>query len=130
MKTDPRKGCANERELWHWAAVHDLIAHPLMVLTGYSRLSLRFHDFTSHRAWPRPSGPRLVLQRPGTPFGTIRVMDHGNGIYRVHHGHVNHAITTKASSPYEAFGFAFAWFSTLAHEFDGKFALCSEEQQP
>lgn len=53
MKTDPNKGCANEKENMLWAFIHDAIAHPLMALTGYSRWALRFHDYTSHRAWPR-----------------------------------------------------------------------------
>ncbi len=54
MRTDPRKAYANEQEAAFWAALHDLVAHPLMVLTWYSRLSLTFHDWTSRRAWPRP----------------------------------------------------------------------------
>lgn len=53
MKTDPNKGCANERENFFWAFVHDCIAHPLMALTGYAAWALRFHNYTSHRAWPR-----------------------------------------------------------------------------
>lgn len=57
MKTDPNKGCKNEYQRLGWAVLHDLIAHPLMVLTGYSKLSLKFHDFTSHRAWPRREKP-------------------------------------------------------------------------
>lgn len=53
MKTDPNKGCANQEQRLFWALVHDGVAHPFMALTNYSRLSLRFHDFTSHKAWPR-----------------------------------------------------------------------------
>lgn len=53
MKTDPNKGCTNQEERAFWAFLHDGIAHPLMALTGYSKLSLRFHDYTSRRAWPR-----------------------------------------------------------------------------
>lgn len=53
MKTDPNKACDNKKECPWWAALHDGIAHPLMVLTGYSKVSLRFHDWTSRKAWPR-----------------------------------------------------------------------------
>lgn len=53
MRTDPREACANERQRLGWALVHDGLAHPLMALTGYCKLSLRFHDWTSHKAWPR-----------------------------------------------------------------------------
>ena len=53
MKTDPRVACKNIKERWIWAVIHDLIAHPFMALTFYSNLSLRFHDWTSYRAWPR-----------------------------------------------------------------------------
>lgn len=51
--TDPRTACSGLPQRHAWAVLHDLVAHPLMALTGYCRLSLRFHDFTSHWAWPR-----------------------------------------------------------------------------
>lgn len=53
MRTDPRKACANEKENWLWAILHDGIAHPLMALTNYSMASVLFHDWTSQKAWPR-----------------------------------------------------------------------------
>lgn len=53
MKTDPNKGCKNQTEKLGWAILHDLVAHPVMALTGYSNLSMRFHNYTSHKAWPR-----------------------------------------------------------------------------
>lgn len=53
MKTDPNKACTNLEEKAFWAFVHDALAHPLMALTGWSAWSRRFHDYTSHRAWPR-----------------------------------------------------------------------------
>lgn len=53
MRADPRKACANARERLLRAVVHDLIAHPLMALTLYCSLSVRFHDWTSLKAWPR-----------------------------------------------------------------------------
>jgi hypothetical protein len=53
MRTDPRKACVNaeERKLWAW--LHDAIAHPLMALFGWCDWSIRLHDWTSHKAWPR-----------------------------------------------------------------------------
>ena len=51
--TDPRKACANKEERLLWALIHDGLAHPFMAVTGFSRLSLWFHDWTSHKAWPR-----------------------------------------------------------------------------
>lgn len=53
MKTDPNKACSNKKEHLLWALLHDGIAHPFMALTKYSKLSKRFHDFTSQKAWPR-----------------------------------------------------------------------------
>ena len=53
MKTDPNLACANERQRLLWALVHDVLAHPLMGLSAYSKAALRFHDYTSHKAWPR-----------------------------------------------------------------------------
>lgn len=53
MRTDPRKACANVREKLLWAIFHDLVAHPLMAVTLYCSLSVRFHDWTSRKAWPR-----------------------------------------------------------------------------
>lgn len=53
MRTDPRKACANEKESWLWAILHDGIAHPLMALTNYSIASVALHDYTSQKAWPR-----------------------------------------------------------------------------
>jgi hypothetical protein len=52
MKPDPIDACANLDERFGWAVAHDLIAHPLMALSGYSAWSLRFHNWTSRRAWP------------------------------------------------------------------------------
>lgn len=53
MKRDPNAACANTEQRLGWAVLHDLVAHPLMALTGYSRLALKFHDYTSYKAWPR-----------------------------------------------------------------------------
>lgn len=55
MRTDPRDACANERQRLLWALIHDGLAHPLMALTGYCKAAVAFHDWTSHKAWPRES---------------------------------------------------------------------------
>lgn len=52
MKKDPNKACDKPGHLG-WAILHDALAHPFMALTGFSRLGVRFHDWTSHKAWPR-----------------------------------------------------------------------------
>lgn len=122
MRTDPRKACANEREAWFWAAVHDLLAHPLMVLTWYSRPALWLHDWTSRRAWPRPAPPELA--RPAqfvSRFGLLLVEHQGDTFYRVHHGHVDHAVTVQAEGPASAAVKAVGWFDTLAEQLGGQF---------
>ena len=55
MKSDPNAGCPNHGENLAWAIIHDLLAHPLMALTGYGGWAIRFHDYTSRKAWPRDS---------------------------------------------------------------------------
>lgn len=54
MKTDPNEGCNDKEERAGWAFLHDAVSHPFMALTGYSRWSIRFHNYTSNKAWPRP----------------------------------------------------------------------------
>lgn len=53
MRVDPRLACHNNKENKGWALLHDLVAHPFMALTFYSKLSIHFHDYTSYKAWPR-----------------------------------------------------------------------------
>jgi len=36
-----------------WAFIHNLVAHPLLALTGGARWADRFHDYTAGKAWPR-----------------------------------------------------------------------------
>lgn len=62
MRTDPRDACKNERQRLLWAIVHDGLAHPLMVLTGYCKAALRFHDWTSYKAWPRKENMHISPQ--------------------------------------------------------------------
>lgn len=121
-RTDPRAACANEQEQFWWAAVHDLVAHPLMVLTGYSRLSLRFHDWTSHYAWPRLVAPAgAVVQLYCGSYGPVNVSTLSPGVYSVRHPTVAHALVISAGDPVEAIEKAERWFDTLAAEFGGDF---------
>lgn len=53
MKVDPKKLCVVFEESLPWALLHDLVAHPFLALTGYSRSAVRFHDWTSCKAWRR-----------------------------------------------------------------------------
>lgn len=53
MKVDPINHCVKFRQSLPWAIIHDLLAHPFMAMTGYSRIAIEFHNFSSHRAWKR-----------------------------------------------------------------------------
>jgi hypothetical protein len=77
-RADPRKACANEQQRLFWALVHDGLAHPLMALTGYCKPAMRFHDWTSHKAWPRAEpapyvsvGQAVQQLRRGQPFSVV-----------------------------------------------------------
>jgi len=115
VRTDPRKACANEEQLLWWAVVHDLIAHPFMVLTGYSRASIAFHDATSQRAWPRKSvtepGPVFV---PSDRYGLLRVTQTPGGFFQIEHGRIAHRYGVKADNVSDAVEQAEEWFSSLA----------------
>lgn len=125
MKTDPRAACANTEERLLWALVHDGVAHPLMALTNFSRLSLRFHDYTSARAWPRPQ-PRVeepvrcfhVMSR----WGVVTITQDAPGIWRARHPRVAHEYRTCANSAADMLVKADAWFQELADNFGGNFA--------
>lgn len=65
MKTDPNQACANESQRLLWAIIHDALAHPLMVLTGYSKGSLKFHDYTSLKAWARSAKESKITVHTG-----------------------------------------------------------------
>jgi len=52
-KVDPINHCVKFRQNLLWALVHDLVAHPMMAITGYSVLSIKFHNMTSRKAWQR-----------------------------------------------------------------------------
>jgi hypothetical protein len=118
MRTDPRAACANEKELLFWAVVHDLIAHPLMALTGYSKVSLRFHDWTSRYAWPRDKRTYLpVLEAVYSDrFGWLMVESTQPGIFRVTHGLIDHTYGMAAENVSDAVEQAEAWFLSLSED--------------
>jgi hypothetical protein len=53
MKLDPNTACVIFKEDLLWAMIHDLIAHPVMAITFYCKLSIKFHNYTSCKAWKR-----------------------------------------------------------------------------
>ena len=77
MKRDPNAACANADQRLVWALVHDVIAHPLMALTGYCRLALRFHDYTSRKAWPRSTA---VVSAPLDKLLALESVLRANGV--------------------------------------------------
>jgi hypothetical protein len=116
MRTDPRKACANEKQLLGWAIVHDLIAHPFMVATGYSRLSLKFHDATSQRAWPRLAlkNEQRTFTIPSDRFGALQVTRlAARGFYEIQHPLIDHRFVVKAEGVADAADQAEEWFSSL-----------------
>lgn len=118
MKTDPRKACANAEEKRGWAILHDLVAHPLLILTNYSIWSLAFHDYTSHKAWPRTGRKEMTV---ATIYGRLKVIEVSPGVYSVQHGFVAHKIVTTADSALHAVHKALDWFDILAVELGGAF---------
>lgn len=92
MRTDPRAACKNENERALWAFVHDGLAHPLMAITLWSRWTLRFHDWTSRKAWPRRDL---------------------KGFYTFKHPRIDHTVTVKARNKEDAADQAREWFKSL-----------------
>jgi hypothetical protein len=117
MRTDPRKACANEKQLLGWAVIHDLIAHPFMVLTGYSSLSLRLHDATSRMAWPRdtrmPAAFEFVVVESDR-WGPLLVTTVRPNLYQISHPVLAHRFGVKAQDVGDAVEQAEEWFDSLA----------------
>ncbi|WLE58354.1 hypothetical protein GIY62_14590 [Burkholderia plantarii] len=124
MRTDPRAACANARERLLWALLHDGIAHPLMAITNYSSAAVRFHDFTSRRAWPRPGADahtwRMVIV--SSRFGMLAVENPRPRYWIVRHGRARHALGTIATHQAEAIAIAESHFQQLADAFGGTFS--------
>lgn len=125
MRTDPRTACRNTDENLFWAVLHDFVAHPFMVVTNYSATSLRFHDWTSFRAWPRI---RMMVGEPvwlaSAHFGKLKIQLVAEGTYGVSHPKVAHKIVCRAEDAHGALVLADAWFVSLAdhHVGDERFA--------
>lgn len=117
MKTDPSKACPNEEQKFIWAFIHDFVSHPLMALTGWSALSLAFHDWTSHKAWPREM-PVLAGSELEFISGVGKVI-----VYRFVHPKVNHHFVTTGTDKADAQRKANDWFIQLSIEFGGDFTL-------
>lgn len=118
MRTDPREACGNEKELMLWAVIHDAVAHPLMALTFYSNWALRFHDWTSHRAWPRDTRTYLPVSEVvvSPRFGALLVSSTQPGFFRVRHGMIAHTYGMQADDVSDAVSQAEAWFAQLAED--------------
>jgi hypothetical protein len=121
MKTDPREACANAEEKRGWAILHDLVAHPLLILTGYSIWALAFHDYTSHKAWPRQQHKASKETKMPTIYGWLTVKEVAPGVYSIQHGFVAHKFVTTADSALHAVHKALEWFDVLAVEVGGIF---------
>lgn len=122
MRTDPRAACANSEERTFWAFVHDAVCHPLMAFSGWSKWSLRFHDWTSFRAWPRTVGfVKETRLMPSRRWGLLQVTQVMPGFYSIDHPNVDHKVVTTVADFVAAAEFAEAWFDGLAAEFGNRF---------
>jgi hypothetical protein len=119
MRTDPRRACANAQERKLYAFLHDALAHPLMALTGWCGLSIRFHDWTSAHAWPRakPSKLHAAVRVRTVHWGTLIAMEIAPAVWEVHHPRVQHSLRVTADDAIEATSQAETWFDDLAKEF-------------
>lgn len=114
------------KERWLWAFVHDLIAHPLMAITNWSALSLRFHDYTSHRAWPRETYPLGTTVNVPSTFGDMQLTEVAPNVWKVQHPNVRHAVVL-GGDPIQVAEEAEAWFKDLAATHGGKFSPLTKE---
>lgn len=129
MRTDPNQACQNEKQRFWWALLHDFLAHPLMALFGYPVWSLKLHDFTSNRAWPRgqtvDTPPPLLWWgvKGGWPEGRLYFRCLPNKIYEFEHPNgIAHTFRCNAESTPLAVKKALEHFEDLANRFGGVFA--------
>jgi hypothetical protein len=93
-----------------------------MALTRWSAWSVRFHDWTSYRAWPREVGFVTETRTLSSPrWGDLRVTHVQQGFYSTQHPKVEHKVVTTAGDFIEAMEFAERWFDGLADEFGERF---------
>lgn len=122
MRTDPRAACANTKENLLWALVHDTLAHPLMAVTNYSKLALRFHDWTSFHAWPRvrPAQLRTPVSMP-SKWGLMVAVEVQPNFWRIQHPSMDNALVQYGTDAVAVLETAEAYFQSLADEFGGPF---------
>lgn len=117
MRTDPNEACTNTREDFFWAFVHDAVSHPLMALSLYSDWSLRFHNYTSHRAWPRvPSTSHaegLVSWEDSKQRAYRLTWTRQEDFWTFRHPYINHDVTVKAPDLPAAYRQMDEWFMSL-----------------
>ena len=118
MKTDPRTACANEEEKFGWALLHDLVAHQLMALTGWAGWALRFHDWTSHHAWPRASVlPGEWVEVSDWWYVYLDVRETSvPGLYQIKCPFMDHVYGVKALNHADAAELGSEWFRVLEDE--------------
>jgi hypothetical protein len=113
MKTDPRAACANIKEHLGWALAHDVLAHPLMALTLYRRWAVRFHDWTSKRAWPRMTASPGAFFVLDSRHGPVRMRQEMAGFYSATCPFLKaHKVVVYADDPLEALEMACTWFDS------------------
>lgn len=122
MRTDPRAACANVDERFIWAFVHDFVAHPFMAITNWSAPSVRFHDWTSIRAWPRvrPATLRMPVTM-SSKWGTMVAEEVQPMFWRIQHPNMNNAIVQHGDDAIAILESAERYFQSLADEFAGPF---------
>lgn len=123
MKTDPIEACPNAEQHFGWAIVHDFIAHPLMAFSLWSSWALKFHNWTSSKAWPREESPCLPdFVEVWIPVWHEVKFRHLHGdVYEVLHPNVSHSFRYQAENEMEALMKAFDHFNDLASRFGGQF---------
>ena len=124
MMTDPRKACGNTEQLLLWAFVHDLIAHPFMAITFWSKPALKFHDWTSNKAWPRKD-EFIGEQDYSFVFRKARIVasNIAPGVWSVAHPSVSHCLVITADDKFTAIRKGLEWFVHLSQELQGEFTL-------
>lgn len=130
MRTDPRKACDSGREVFLWAFVHDLIAHGLMAIFLWSKWTLRFHNWTSEKAWPRrikPEWPKKPVFLFSSERFSLVVQEVSAGRWKVKHPKVNHDVVVTSDNEFNAALQAKAWFDELGREFGGRFVIGKED---
>jgi hypothetical protein len=117
MKTDPREACSTPNEDLWWALVHDGLAHPLMALTNYAGFAVRFHNWTSRKAWPKKPLPGALYCAWDTArHGIVRCFEASSTdpcLFRVEHGVHDRVVVLQAPTCFLALEKGIAVFDWL-----------------